>query len=132
MSNTVCVVRSANCLPARREHMGSPPGFGGVRFIHLFLVFCAVLLFLLCFVCHGVSCEPDVVSVCGLSSCVLWTRCCQCLWIIHSWLSLLVYLTFIRYMNEKQDYYAYLSEQFQHQRSKIVEQTNKQTKNIAR
>ena len=56
-----------------------------------------------------VSCVPGVTSVSGLSildcpfgfsnvyfsSCVLCTRCCQCLWIVHSRLSLRYSLTFI-------------------------------------
>jgi len=49
---------------------------------------------------RSVSCVPGVASVSGLSildcplgalerlfsSCVLCTRCCQCLWIVHFWL----------------------------------------------
>jgi hypothetical protein len=59
------------------------------------------------------SCVPSVASVSGLSildclfgflqrlfttyslSCVLYAQCCQCLWIVHSWLLLRVSLMFI-------------------------------------
>ena len=63
----------------------------------IFLGFCVVFfvlfVFVLCLVnpmlkasldcLRPVSCEPNVESVSGLSSsCVLWTQCCQCLWIV--------------------------------------------------
>ena len=59
------------------------------------------------------SCVPSVASVSGMSvpncrlgflwrlfttyslSCVLYAQCCQCLWIVHSWLLLRVSLMFI-------------------------------------
>jgi hypothetical protein len=54
----------------------------GVRVAHLFGFLCCIF----CLVClRPVSCEPSVVSVSGLSSsCVLWTQCCQCLWIVFA------------------------------------------------
>jgi hypothetical protein len=54
------------------EHLGSPPVFGGVHVLFIFLVFCVVL-----WVCF--------------SSCVLYAQCCQCLWIVHSWFPPLVF-----------------------------------------
>ena len=42
----------------------------------IWLVVCVVLC--LCF----------VLFACLSSSCVLFTQCCQCLWFVHSWLSL--------------------------------------------
>jgi hypothetical protein len=58
------------------EHLGSPPDFGGVRVAHLFR-------FLWCVAVFHLS-----------SSCSLFAQCCQCLWIVHSWLSLRFYLTY--------------------------------------
>jgi hypothetical protein len=69
----------------------------------------------ICFVClRPVSFVHNIASVSGLSilncpfgflynvylfclssSCVLCTQCCQCLWIVHSWLHLRFSLTFI-------------------------------------
>jgi hypothetical protein len=47
-----------------REHLGSPPVFGGVRVVHRFSFLCCVF----CFVCLGpVSCIPNVASFSGLS-----------------------------------------------------------------
>ena len=46
-----------------REHLGSPPVFGGVRVAHRFSFLCCVF----CFVCLGpVSCVINVASVSGL------------------------------------------------------------------
>jgi hypothetical protein len=67
-----------------------------LRFINLFV-------FVLCLVCpmlsvsldclRSVSRVPNVVSVSGLSSfCVSCAQCCQRLWIVHSWCSILIFL----------------------------------------
>ena len=49
-----------------REHLGSPPVFGGVHVAHLLSCLCCVVL--LCFGClHPVSCVPNVASFSGLS-----------------------------------------------------------------
>jgi hypothetical protein len=53
-----------------REHLGSPPVFLWVRVARLFSFLCCVFLFWL---------SP---------SCVVCTRCCQFLWIFHSWFPL--------------------------------------------
>jgi hypothetical protein len=57
-----------------------------------------------CFICLcPVSCVSKVASVSGLSildgplfylslSCVLCTQCCQCLWIVHSWWPLVLFV----------------------------------------
>ena len=36
-----------------------------------------------------------ICSVCVSSSCILCTQCCQCIWIVHSWLNLRISLTFM-------------------------------------
>ena len=59
----MCLVRCRNCLP--REHLGSPPIFGGFVFI-IFVIFC-VVFFLFVFVLSYVS---NVASVSGL--CILY------------------------------------------------------------
>ena len=52
--------KQENC----REHLCSPPFFGGVRVAH-FLVFCVVFY---CFISlHSVSCLPNVASVSEMS-----------------------------------------------------------------
>jgi hypothetical protein len=64
-------------------------------FLGFCVVFFVLFVFVLCLVnpvlsvsldcLRPVSCEPSVVSVSGLSSsCVLWTQCCQCLWIVFA------------------------------------------------
>ena len=85
-----------------------------VLFVFVLCLVCPMLLvsldcpFLIapCFVCLcPVSCASNVASVSGLSildcplfclplSCVFCVQCCQCLWIVHSWL-LLVLFTFV-------------------------------------
>ena len=48
-----------------REHLGSPPVFGGVSVPHLFSILCCVVF--LCFIClHPVSYVPNVASFSGL------------------------------------------------------------------
>jgi hypothetical protein len=58
------------------EHMDWSPVFGGVRVAHCF----SVLYFLFCLSVSNVLC----------------IQCCQLLWSVHAWLSLLVCLTFIQ------------------------------------
>jgi len=67
--------KKQDCLPFR-EHLHSPPVFGGVLVVDLFTILCCVFVFYLS------------------SYCVLCAQCCQCLWIVHSWLSLRFSLTF--------------------------------------
>jgi hypothetical protein len=66
-------------LLALREHLSSPPHFlRGPSFTSFtFSVLCCIVLF------------------CFSFSCVLWVQCFQCLWIVHSWLTLWFSLTFI-------------------------------------
>jgi hypothetical protein len=62
------------------EHLCSPPVFGGVRVARILSFLCCVVLCCVCLICL---------------SYVLCTLCCQCLWIVHSWLSLRFSLTLI-------------------------------------
>jgi hypothetical protein len=63
-----------------RWHQGSLPAFGGFCAAHLFRFLCCVL----CFVyLRSVSCL---------------SKCCQFLWIVHSWFPLRFSLTFILYV----------------------------------
>ena len=73
----MCLIRSRhrNCLPFTSTCV-LPLLFGGVRVVHLLSFLCCVILY------------------CLSSSCVLCAKCCQCLWIVHSWLSLRFSLTF--------------------------------------
>ena len=57
------------------EQMVSSPGFDWVQVTHLFSFLCVVLFVLSVF--------------------VLCVQCCQCLWIVHSWLLLWFSMTFI-------------------------------------
>jgi hypothetical protein len=54
---------------------------------------------------------PSVASFSGLSSsCVLCTRCCQFLWIVHFWLPLRYSLTFIYISKWNHQYTIYINE----------------------
>ena len=63
-----------------RKHMDSPPNFGGVRVAHHISFLCCVF-------------------ICLSSSSVLCAQCCQCLWIVQSWLPL-VFLSNVYWLNE--------------------------------
>jgi hypothetical protein len=64
MSNTTVSYKKQERLTLR-EHMGSPPVFGGVSVPHLFIILCWVVF--LCFIClHPVSYVPNVASFSGL------------------------------------------------------------------
>jgi hypothetical protein len=57
-------LKSVSLSVTSNEHLGSPPGFGGVRVAHLSSFLCCVFSF----VClRPVSCVPNVVSLSGLS-----------------------------------------------------------------
>jgi hypothetical protein len=85
VNQSLLLLLRASCLAERQQmttdmelltiwkHLGSPPVLVGSVLL-IFLVFCVEFLF---------------------SSCVLCTQCCQCLWIVHSWLLLRFSLTFI-------------------------------------
>ena len=49
------------------ENLGSSPVFGGIHVVHLFSFLCCVLS-----------------SVCLRPVSFFSTKCCQCLWIVHS------------------------------------------------
>ena len=72
------------------EHLSSPYVFGGDHVNHLFFSF--LFLYSLSSSCLVYSMLP--VSLDCLRR-VLCTQCCQCLWIVHSWLRLWFSVTLI-------------------------------------
>ena len=100
----VPIVLLRNCLPFASTWVYTRFLVGSLLLI--FLVSCVVVfawfVFVLCLV-HpmlpvSLDCPfliiPSVFSNVYLF-CVLYTQCCQCLWIVHSWLPLRFSLTFI-------------------------------------
>jgi hypothetical protein len=78
------------------------PNVAIVSGLSILVLYCFVLFdFILCLVfpmlplslnCPFLCC---IVLFCLTSSCVLYSQCCHCLWIVHSWLPLRFALTFI-------------------------------------
>jgi hypothetical protein len=83
-----------------REHLGSSPVFSGICVANLFSFLCCVVfgfflcdvfVFVLCLVCPMLPVSLDCPFLIGL----LCAQCCQCLLIVHSWLPICAFLTFI-------------------------------------
>ena len=85
-------------LLALRKHLGSNRYIGGSVVLLIFSVFC-VVFFVVClrpvswYLMLSVSLDCPFVIASSVFSNVY--SCCQCLWIVHSWLSLRFSLTFI-------------------------------------
>ena len=61
-----------------------------LAYLFIFLVFCVVwfFFFVLCLVFPVLPVSLGCSFVIAPSSCVLCVQCCQCLWVVHSWLHL--------------------------------------------